>query len=205
MTAECLDECDDLILWFSEGKYVYQAMELKMRYKPLTPSQQEKYDHRFDGLSNETVEMPDLVEYKNSTEAAEEVEEKEELKKAGEVAPKEDEIPLSAPKTPDIKKKIGNTMKLDEALKSLLNFAPDTEGKERDSSGDPVSTDVVFEEDRKSSFDTAIEEIESIADLNLADTFSGQKGIKELKVDPDLEELRPEPLPGEVGGKGKGC
>ena len=35
-------ECDDLILWFSEGKYVYQAMELKMRYKPLTPSQQEK-------------------------------------------------------------------------------------------------------------------------------------------------------------------
>ncbi len=200
MTAECLDECDDLILWFSEGKYVYQAMELKMRYKPLTPSQQEKYDHRFDGLSNETVEMPDLVEYKNSTEAAEEVEEKEELKKAGEVAPKEDEIPLSAPKTPDIKKKIGNTMKLDEALKSLLNFAPDTEGKERDSSGDPVSTDVVFEEDRKSSFDTAIEEIESIADLNLADTFSGQKGIKELKVDPDLEELRPEPLPGEVGG-----
>ena len=202
MTAECLDECDDLILWFSEGKYVYQAMELKMRYKPLTPSQQEKYDHRFDGLSNETVEMPDLVEYKNSTEAAEEVEEKEELKKAGEVAPKEDEIPLSAPKTPDIMKKIGNTMKLDEALKSLLNFAPDTEGKERerDSSGDPVSTDVVFEEDRKSSFDTAIEEIESIADLNLADTFSGQKGIKELKVDPDLEELRPEPLPGEVGG-----
>jgi uncharacterized protein YjbI with pentapeptide repeats len=44
MTAECLEECDDLILWFSEGKYVYQAMELKMQYKPLTPLQQEKYD-----------------------------------------------------------------------------------------------------------------------------------------------------------------
>ena len=46
MTAECLEECDDLILWFSEGKYVYQAMELKMKYKPLTPLQQEKYDNR---------------------------------------------------------------------------------------------------------------------------------------------------------------
>ncbi len=44
MTAECLEECDDLILWFSEGKYVYQSMELKMKYKPLTPLQQEKYD-----------------------------------------------------------------------------------------------------------------------------------------------------------------
>ena len=49
MTSECLDECDDLILWFSEGTYVYQAMELKMKYKPLTPLQQEKYDHRNDG------------------------------------------------------------------------------------------------------------------------------------------------------------
>ena len=46
MTSKCLEECDDLILWFSEGKYVYQAMELKMRYKPLTPLQQEKYDSR---------------------------------------------------------------------------------------------------------------------------------------------------------------
>ena len=46
MTAECLEECDDLILWFSEGRYVYQAMELKMQYKPLTPLQQEKYDSR---------------------------------------------------------------------------------------------------------------------------------------------------------------
>ena len=46
MIAECLEECDDLILWFSEGKYVYLAMELKMKYKPLTPLQQEKYDSR---------------------------------------------------------------------------------------------------------------------------------------------------------------
>jgi len=44
MTAECLEECDDLILWFSEGKYVYRAMELKKRYKPLTTLQKEKYD-----------------------------------------------------------------------------------------------------------------------------------------------------------------
>lgn len=47
MTAECIEECDDLMLWFSEGKYVYKAMELKMQHKPLTPLQQEKYNLRF--------------------------------------------------------------------------------------------------------------------------------------------------------------
>ena len=44
MVSECLEECDDLILWFSEGKYVLEAMKLKMQYKPLTPLQQEKYN-----------------------------------------------------------------------------------------------------------------------------------------------------------------
>ena len=57
MTAECLEECDDLILWFSEGKYVYQAMELKMKYKPLTPLQQEKYDSR-PGAAKKAPEEP---------------------------------------------------------------------------------------------------------------------------------------------------
>ena len=61
--TECLEECDDLILWFSEGKYVYKAMELKMQYKPLSPSQQQKYDHRYEKLSSETEEIPDLASY----------------------------------------------------------------------------------------------------------------------------------------------
>ena len=63
MMTECLEECDDLILWFSEGKYVYKAMELKMQYKPLSPSQQQKYDHRYEKLSSETEEIPDLASY----------------------------------------------------------------------------------------------------------------------------------------------
>ena len=43
MIAKCVEECDDLILWFSEGEYVMKAMELKMRIQPLTASQEEKY------------------------------------------------------------------------------------------------------------------------------------------------------------------
>lgn len=48
LAARCVEECDELILWFGEGKYVIKAMELKMLHQPLTPEQQEKYNHRFD-------------------------------------------------------------------------------------------------------------------------------------------------------------
>ena len=56
MISECLEECDDLILWFSEGKYIYKAMELKMQYKPLTPLQHEKYMSRMETKTVPVVE-----------------------------------------------------------------------------------------------------------------------------------------------------
>ena len=74
MTAECLEECDDLILWFSEGKYVYKAMELKMKYKPLTPLQQEKYDSRPGAAKKapeEPAEEPEEETAEETVEAAE--------------------------------------------------------------------------------------------------------------------------------------
>lgn len=50
---KCIEICDDLILWFSEGKYVYKAMELKMSYVPLTQSQQAVYQQRFQYMQEE--------------------------------------------------------------------------------------------------------------------------------------------------------
>ena len=70
MTSKCLEECDDLILWFSEGKYVYQAMELKMKYKPLTPLQQEKYDE-YKGIPKREPKKP--IERKPGYSALKEV------------------------------------------------------------------------------------------------------------------------------------
>ncbi|WP_443657874.1 hypothetical protein [Dorea sp.] len=85
MTAECLEECDDLILWFSEGKYVYLAMELKMKYKPLTPLQQEKYDSRPGAVKKKPEpekqpestleEVDDENEYNEGTEETVDVQE----------------------------------------------------------------------------------------------------------------------------------
>lgn len=47
LATECVEECDQLILWFGEGKYVAKAMELKRRYAPLSPAQQQAYDRMF--------------------------------------------------------------------------------------------------------------------------------------------------------------
>ena len=81
MTSECIEECDDLILWFSEGKYVYNAMELKMQYKALTPLQQEKYNLRFAKpepvadkpvVEEQVVEEPEVEEVSAAEVYAEE-------------------------------------------------------------------------------------------------------------------------------------
>ena len=69
MTAECLEECDDLILWFSEGKYVYKAMELKMKYKPLTPLQQEKYNSQKKAYEHPVAESEEEAEEQQEEEA----------------------------------------------------------------------------------------------------------------------------------------
>lgn len=94
MTAECIDECDDLILWFSEGKYVYKAMELKMQYKPLTPLQQEKYNLRNVAPA---VKAASVEEAAAETTAAEEAVEVPVVEEAAAEAPVVEEAVAEAP------------------------------------------------------------------------------------------------------------
>ncbi|MDO4333371.1 MAG: hypothetical protein Q4C58_11915, partial [Eubacteriales bacterium] len=60
LATECVEECDQLILWFGEGKYVAKAMELKRRYAPLSPAQQQAYDRMF-GRHEEAQEAEEPV------------------------------------------------------------------------------------------------------------------------------------------------
>lgn len=194
MTAECLEECDDLILWFSEGKYVYKAMELKMQYKPLTPSQQEKYDHRFEKPSAETEEMPDLLTYaeekagdedeadvyeaeeapeEEGADAEEEPEETEQItEEPEETAEEEQPVPE--------KKKLGDTMRLDEALKKLLHPRKQEDAEEE-------------EEPDMSDLEGAIEEIEAVADLEMADkAVKKSRKRTQVSVSGGMTEIIPE-------------
>ena len=56
---EGLATCDDLVLWFHSGKYVIKALELKKKYAPLTPKQQEIYDNRFEEEDDEPEIRPE--------------------------------------------------------------------------------------------------------------------------------------------------
>ncbi len=75
LATRCVEECDELILWFGEGKYVIKAMELKMLHVPLTPTQREKYDKRFQSSANayvvkntEEEQTPSVKEEKESVQ-----------------------------------------------------------------------------------------------------------------------------------------
>ena len=259
MMTECLEECDDLILWFSEGKYVYKAMELKMQYKPLSPSQQQKYDHRYEKLSSETEEIPDLTSYlgedeekDSASEGAEalgdtrsiglteqpvmendstsdvidtdavtleaseepdaEVENQEEagVETAEVIEVSEDEsevqpatvetsgdkrtlskdtasIPIVS-KNPvkPVKKKLGDTMRLDEALQQLLNPKPEVQAEP----GEEVEPDMTdLEEDI-----AAIEDVEDLEIVNqLTEEKKAEEASKERVVPSGMKELIPEP------------
>lgn len=56
MVDKCVAECDDLTLWFHNGKYVVQALELKKKYRPLTREQQTVYDNPSEIVDMETKE-----------------------------------------------------------------------------------------------------------------------------------------------------
>ena len=193
MTAECLEECDDLILWFSEGKYVYKAMELKMQYKPLTPSQQEKYNRRFEKNGGETEEIPDLETYvaeneepedhldEAATEHAEAVSEEpvedipESIGQQDTGKEESSEKPVRKPE----KKKIGDTMRLDEALEQLLHRKPEVSAAED-------------EEPDISDLESAIGDIESVVDLDMVNQISQEKHTGDVPI--GMKEL----IPGEV-------
>lgn len=53
LATRCVEECDDLILWFGEGRYVTKAMELKMLHQPLAPDQQARYEGRYEAYLQE--------------------------------------------------------------------------------------------------------------------------------------------------------
>lgn len=51
LTTKCVEECDEMFIWFGEGRYVIKALELKALHQPLSAEQQEKYDAFLEGRS----------------------------------------------------------------------------------------------------------------------------------------------------------
>ena len=180
MLTECLEECDDLILWFSEGKYVYQAMELKMKYKPLTPLQQEKYIHRNDKPTPAKRKKEPIAE--KSEEIAEKKEYVEEEKKAEPFEEEEQEV-TSEPK----EEKEALEMKEAEEVALEEKEEPKEEEAVLEEEEEPKEEEAVLkEEEEPEEGEDALEMKEELREEELI--LEAEEGTKKEKCASEIEK-----------------
>lgn len=207
---ECLATCDDLVLWFHSGKYVTKALELKRRYAPLTPKQQEIYDHRFDiqeEENNETVlgQEKQMVDTQEDTMAEEIMadaqkeiaqclseginsgEKNGEMEEVTESQPEEEEMPLDDPvedaKAPVEQLNKYNTRDLQtEMVKSMREIVANVGRRGEEPEEDELAADAVIEQSKEDQINPQ---------------QSGDQGIW-LQRPPKVEIPKQEPL-GEAG------
>ncbi|MFR6512414.1 MAG: hypothetical protein ACLUP8_00050 [Ruminococcus sp.] len=200
--TECLEECDDLILWFSEGKYVYQAMELKMRYKPLTPSQQEKYNRRYEKPGTTTEELPDLnnvdengvkVAAKSVTTTQEQTEEDavktEENAESDKSAESEQDI-----KIPVVEETLANKFVDEDVVKAEVRAKAKAEILGEADSFEPTSIDSLTESIRKAAETETVEqekleEKEEQESEEIAEKTESSEDVKEQVLDPKADSV----------------
>ena len=119
---QCVDTCDELELWFSEGKYVTKALELKMKYEPLTPSQKSKYEN--GGAASSEKEVGNLLNRMDQAGAAITQDAgAQEMAAARETEAGKKAEPAPSYTAPTF---LGNTVDLhNELIKSIRNVFPD--------------------------------------------------------------------------------
>lgn len=119
---QCVDICDELELWFSEGKYVTKALELKMKYEPLTPSQKSKYEN--GGAASSEKEVGNLLNRMDQAGAAITQDAgAQEMAAARETEAGKKAEPAPSYTAPTF---LGNTVDLhNELIKSIRNVFPD--------------------------------------------------------------------------------
>lgn len=147
LETKCVEECDEMFLWFGDGRYVMKALELKMLHQPLTAPQQEKYEwmkgekeRQIAGLEEEGVEEISLEEGEpgdNLPEEEQPGEENEKIASFSDYAQPEEEFKV---KTIDMGQynTINLQKELAESMKEILG-----EEEEESSSMDPVTQSIV--------------------------------------------------------------
>lgn len=161
LSTKCVEECDEMFLWFGEGKYVIKALELKALHEPLSAEQQAKYDAWIQEKDSETEE--EAVEEETDSDAAEEEEDgiSGDTQIAGDIRhtapeeePAEEQLTASAPtmELPEVKpvdvgqyNTINLQMALAESMKEILEGDP-VSGEETAGEPEPLSAEEIVEE-----------------------------------------------------------
>ncbi len=195
LTTKCVEECDEMFLWFGEGRYVIKALELKALHQPLSPEQQEKYDAYIEGRSaGENVDEELEVE-EQPDESAEDVQALEETDYGETGFYGEEEDVLAAPTTelPEVKPvDVGqyNTINLQMALAESMKEVLDD--------GDDVSRGVQESED-EADMSEDMGEFEETADFSgdaeeTASEETYEAGEAETFEEPEVP-IKNEPIP----------
>ena len=186
LVTKCVEECDQLILWFGDGKYVIKAMELKMLHQPLSPLQQQKYDNRLKKLAANANQKADIKkqEESRSSQDAEPVRE----------LPKQDKNPKGAYDDIQIKpvdmgeyNTINLQQELAESMKELLEPAKEQTKLPRDNQED-ANRQREKQEEEAEEFKTRV--IADSADWDIQETgqFDGEDIDRELKDSSEEEK-----------------
>lgn len=186
LATRCVEECDELILWFGDGKYVVKAMELKMLHQPLTPQQQEKYDTGFKTAAQHHQPIVQEAEDTQEAEYSDDVVDMDEPTK--EIPAKEVEIQV---KTMDVHNKF-NTINLQRELaESMKEFMVEPEPakvKEAEQVEEvPLAEEVFFGE---------TEEIDTTANT-VMEQIKQETGYGDVEVEKEIETLAEEIFPAE--------
>ncbi len=150
LETKCVEECDEMFLWFGDGRHVMKALELKMLHQPLTAPQQEKYEwmkrekeEQIAGLEEEGVEevtLEDELPEENDSEErlVEEEQTEENIADFSGYAQPEEEFKV---KTIDMGQY--NTINLQKELAESMKEILGEEEKENASDMDPVTEAIV--------------------------------------------------------------
>ena len=186
LSTKCVEECDELILWFGEGKYVIKAMELKMLHQPLTPDQEKRYDMQMRGISMYEQE-------ENEEDAEQEVvedNEQESILNAATTRIGGSELDDIHVKTLDMGQY--NTINLQKELAASMKELLD-DGTEVDESLENESTDRITKSIIAPMFENT-EEMEAAVQENISNTVEPEPVVEEVFFEetgemPEVEEI----------------
>lgn len=215
LSTKCVEECDEMFLWFGEGKYVIKALELKALHEPLSADQQQRYDawiQERDAEAEQEAEESETEEEEDSIPEDEEID--GEFRYADEEEESEEEsAAIGAPtmELPEVKtvdvgqyNTINLQMALAESMKEILE--EESVNEEEPDAEEPVEEEAA-EDTADISTESADEEIpeedyteEAAADEedSVEEETDREPSIAESIIAPLLQETEKLPVPEEV-------
>ena len=190
LATKCVEECDEMFLWFGEGKYVVKALELKALHEPLNENQQMKYDawirERDGGDSSEEDSVTDDVS--GDTQVEEQTEHTEESNSDASGVSAVPTMELPEVKTVDVGQY--NTINLQMALAESMKEILSEDVQETEDIAEPVSAEEELED--------IVETVSTEEEPEEEEEDEEQPSIAESLIAPLLQETVEMPAPEEV-------